>query len=151
MKKLFKLVPMLAVAALVFVAWNSSQAACLGTGSSCFENTTVQVSILPGDICIGSTGAFNFGSYAVTSSAQTKTGTFATNAFWIDDLKWSNTGYYTTLQLSGNLTGPGTATIAASSVSVKVPATAANLITGSANANVSALQDSFHLLHWTPP
>ena len=44
---------------------------CLGTGTSCSTPTTVNVTILPGDICIGSSGTFDFGQYTVSSTLQT--------------------------------------------------------------------------------
>lgn len=146
MKKLFKLAPLAILAGVFFFAWGQTQAACLGTGSSCFETTQVDITILPGDICIGNTGSFDFGNYTVTASSQTITGAF-TDYFWVDDLKWSDTGYYTTLQLSGDLDGPGTATIPASSVSVKVDSTASVTLSGTANANVDL---PVGLLSYTP-
>lgn len=114
----------------------STQAACLGTGSSCSENVTVSVDILPGDICIGTTWAFDFGDYTVTSSSQTHTGVF-TDTFWVEDLKGDDAGYYTTLQLGGNMTGPGSATIPAANVSVRVPNTTVTVIAWSSNPNVT--------------
>jgi hypothetical protein len=99
----------------------------LGTGSSCAENVTVEVEILPGDICIGTTGSFDFGQYTVSSSSQTQTGLF-TDEFWVEDLKGADTGYYTTLQLSGDMNGPGSATINSGNVSVRVDDTSVVLM-----------------------
>ena len=89
MKKILSLM----VLWLAFVAWWAYAGTwCLATwATSCATTTQVQVQILPGNICIGSTGAFNFGTYTVSSSAQTVSGSF-TNPFYVDDLKWSNTG-----------------------------------------------------------
>lgn len=95
----------------------------------------MDVEILPGDICIGNTGSFDFGQYTVSSTSQTQTGVF-TEDFWVEDLKGADTGYYTTLQLGGNMTGPGSATIPAANVSVRVPNTTVTLMAGSANAGV---------------
>ena len=137
MKKLLKLLPVVALA-FAFFAGTGANAACLGTGTSCSENTTVQVTIDPGDICIGSTGSFDFGNYTVSSSSQTVTGAF-TDYFWVEDLKGADSGYYTTLQLSGDLTGPGGATIPAANVSVKTSAVGAAWVTtmaGSSNTRV---------------
>ncbi|HMY80265.1 MAG TPA: hypothetical protein PLW93_03900 [Candidatus Absconditabacterales bacterium] len=94
---------------------------CLNTGTSCTTTTQVEVEILPGDICIGSTGSFDFGNYTASSSSQTVNGTF-TDPFYVDDLRGSNTGYYTTVQLSGDLVGPGGATISGSNVYMQTTA-----------------------------
>jgi len=48
-------------------------------------------------------------------------GTFS-SPFWVDDLKGSGSGYYTTVQLSGNLLGSGSSSIASSNVSMKTAA-----------------------------
>ena len=98
-------------------------------------NTTVQVEILPGDICIAATGSFDFGDYTVTSAIQTVTGAF-TDFFTVDDLKGTDSGYYTTLQLSGNLAGSGTNSISSGNVYAQVGSTGTTLLSGQANANV---------------
>lgn len=113
---------------------------CLATGATnCSTTTQVQVQILPGNICIGSTGAFNFGSYTVSSSAQTVNGSF-TSPFYVDDLKWSNTGYYTTVQLSWALTqSGGSGTIPAANAFMRTAATGnpgVTTLAGSANIRV---------------
>jgi len=138
MKKFLKLLPVAALAFTAVFVWTGANAACLGTGTSCSENTTVQVTIDPGDICIGSTGSFDFGNYTVSSSAQTVNGAF-TDEFWVEDLKGADAGYYTTLQLSADLSGPGGATIPRSNVSVKTANTGSAGVTtmaGTANTNV---------------
>lgn len=91
---------------------------CVGGGTGCSTNTIVSVTINPGDVCIGSTGAFDFGAYTVSSSSQTVNGTFS-SPFYVEDLKWSNSGYYTTVQMSGNLQWPGSSSIAAANVSMR--------------------------------
>ena len=136
MKKLFKVLPVVALVFGLFAVANTTEASCLGTGASCAENTTVSIDILPGDICIGSTGSFDFGDYTVSASNQTVTGVF-TDYFWVEDLRGEDSGYYTTLQLSGNLVGPGGASIAATNASVKVTGTSSVTISGTANANVN--------------
>lgn len=142
MKRLLKLLPLTALAFVAIFTGTTTHAACLGTGSSCSEDTTVQVTIDPGDICIGSTGSFDFGTYSVTSTAQTVTGAF-TNEFWVEDLKGADSGYYTTLQLSGDLVGPGGATIADSAVSVKTAAVgSAGITTMAGTANTRVVVDA---------
>jgi spore coat protein U-like protein len=71
------------------ISYVSAGTGCLGTGANCSTNTTVTVTINPGDICIGSTGAFDFGQYTISSASQTVNGTFS-SPFWVDDLKGSN-------------------------------------------------------------
>ena len=125
------------LAAFVVVGFSgSSQGACLGTWASCAENVTVQVSILPGDICIGTTGSFNFGQYTVSSTSQTQNGAF-TNEFWVEDLKGADTGYYTTVQLSWGMIWPGWATIPAANVSMKVGSTTVTTMAGTVNTGVT--------------
>jgi len=143
-KKLWLLWVIAAVA--VFSFWGSTQASCLWTGASCSENVTVQVEILPGDICIGNTWSFDFGQYTVSASSQTQTWTF-TSEFRVEDLKGADTGYYTTVQLSGNMTGPGAATIPAANVSMKVDSTAVTVMAGSSNPGVTVAAG---LLVFTP-
>lgn len=134
MNKKVLLIPLLALASLVLFGW-WTQASCLWTGTSCTENVTVQVEILAGDICIGTTGAFDFGQYTVSSSSQNQTWVF-TDEFWVEDLKGADTGYYTTVQLSGDMVGPGTATIPAANVSMKVDSTTVTTMAGSTNTGV---------------
>jgi len=129
---------LVAVAGGVFVANSGTEAACLAGNPSCSENVTVQVEIQPGDICIGTTGSFDFGTYTSSATAQTVTGAF-TDDFYVEDLNGGFSGYYTTLQLSGDLTSGDGNTIGASNVSVKTPATGAgaiNTMAGTANTRV---------------
>lgn len=124
---------------MFFAGQNGLDAACLTGGPSCSENVTVQVEIQPGDICIGNTGSFDFGTYTASATAQTVTGVF-TDEFYVEDLNGGFSGYYTTLQLSGDLTSAtGGNVISGSNVSVKTDATGAGGITtmaGTANTRV---------------
>ncbi len=144
MNKKLSLLAILAVAWLTVFGW--AEASCLGTGASCSENVTVEVEILPGDICIGTTGSFDFGQYMALSTGQTQNGSFS-DEFWVDDLKWSNTWYYTTVQLSGNMQGPGASFIPAANVFMSVAWTWVTTIAGSVNPNVSVADG---LLSYTP-
>ena len=111
---------------------------CLGTGTNCNTTTQVQVTILPGTVCIGSTGNFNFGSYVVSSAVQTVNWAF-TSPFYVDDLKGADSGYYTTVQINAALAGPGGATIPAANIYMKTAATGNPGITtlaGTANTRV---------------
>ncbi len=98
-------------------------------------NTIVEVELLPGTVSIFSTGAFDFGNYTVSSSAQTVTGAF-TSYFSVEDLKGNNSGYYTTVQMSGNLVGPGGATINDENVAMSTTTTGVTVITGTTNPRV---------------
>lgn len=134
----FGAIALVAAGASTFLSSASAGTGCLGTGANCNTTTTVTVTINPGDICLGSTGTFNFGQYTISSSAQTVAGTFS-SPFWVDDLKGSNSGFYTTVQMSGNLLGSGSNFIPAANVSMKTSAVGNAGITtmaGSANTNV---------------
>lgn len=131
----------LSLLAILAVAWfatfvGGAQASCIGTGTSCTENVTVEVEILPGDICIGTTWAFDFGQYMALNTGQTQNGAFS-DPFWVDDLKWHDDGYYTTVQLSGNMQWPGASFIPASNVFMSVASTSVTTIAGSVNPNVN--------------
>jgi hypothetical protein len=75
-------------------------------------------------MCLGSTGAFDFGSFTASSSSQTVSGSFVGSGgyFYVDDLRGSNSGYYTTVQLNADLTGPGVATMLRTNVFMKTAA-----------------------------
>ncbi len=111
---------------------------CIGSGASCFTTTSVQVSILPGNMCIGSTGDFNFGSFTASSSSQTITGAFVGTGgyFHVDDLRGADAWYYTTVQLNADLVGPGVATMLRTNVFMKTPSSTTTLLAGAANAGV---------------
>ncbi len=131
----------MAAAAFAFVSFSTTTFAgtgCIGSGASCFTTTTVQVSILPGNMCISSTGDFNFGSFAASSSSQTVSGSFVGSGgyFTVDDLRGADVGYYTTVQLNANLVGPGVATMLRTNVFMKTLSSVTTLLAGTANANV---------------
>lgn len=136
----------LGIAAAAFaLAWSVTQTfagtGCIGTGTSCFTTTSVQVSILPGNMCLGSTGSFDFGSFTASSSAQTVNGSFVGSGgyFYVDDLRGADSGYYTTVQLAADLIWPGAATMLRSNVFMKTAAIGNAGITtlaGTANTNV---------------
>ncbi len=77
------------------------------TSSAQAANTTVNMTITAGTVTYGSATSFTFASTLSASfSAQTINQDFtgAANYFWVQDLKGADSGYNTTLQLSGNLT-----------------------------------------------
>jgi len=135
MKFIKKLAP-LAIFALAFglTSFASADTACVGTGSECSVTTDVSVEVIAGDICIGTTGSLDLGTVTASASPQTVTATFA-DEFWVEDLKGADSGYYTTLQLSGSLADLAGNTIAATDVSVRSTG-GVSLMNGSANANV---------------
>lgn len=99
------------------------------------EVTEVQISITSGNINIFSTGTFNFGQYTVSSSNQTVTGAF-TDYFSVEDLKGAFSGYYTSVQMDGNLTTVGGASIASTGIAMSVTTTGVTLIAGTVNPRV---------------
>lgn len=145
MKKSFLL--LVVFAAFAFIGFSADQTyagtGCIGTGASCFTTTTVQVSILPGNMCIGSSGTFDFGSYTASASSQTVTGAFVGSGgyFYVDDLRGANSGYYTTVQLNADLTTTGgSATMLRTNIFMKTAAIGSagiTLLAGTANTNVA--------------
>ncbi len=128
MKKLLLALPALAVIwAWFFIATSWIDAACLDGDPNCSEDVTVQVTIEAGDICIGATGTFDFGTFTASSNPQTVTGAFLDD-FWVEDLRGDDDWYYTTLQLSGDLVS-GSNSIPAANVSVKTDDTGAAWVT----------------------
>ena len=72
------------------------------------------------------------------NAGDVKEGHFSENSFYVSDLKWSQTGYYTTIQVT-DLTGSinwDTKTIPAENVKFKAWAAKPVLITGNANNDV---------------
>lgn len=70
-------------------------------------NTAVNMAITAGTITIGEPASLTFSTSLTASfSAQTLQQAFtgASNYFWVQDLKGTDSWYNTTLQLSGNLT-----------------------------------------------
>ncbi len=101
----------------------SAGQACLGGAASCNTTTDVQVTLTGWDICIGSDTGFNFGTFTVSTQAQTTSGVFSGN-FYVDDQKGSNSGYYTTVQIANLVNGSNT--IPANAVSFRSSSVSAN-------------------------
>jgi hypothetical protein len=100
-------------------------------------DTTVNMQITAGTITYGAPAAMTFATTLTTSfAAQTLSQDFtgASNYFWIQDLKGANSGYNTTLQMSGNLVA-GTNVISGSNVSFKSIG-AITTVSGTVNAGV---------------
>lgn len=109
-------------------------------------STDVYLSVLWGNVTIGATGSFNFGSFPVsTTSVITGKQFTGTDYFRVEDMKGADSGYYTTIAAT-NLTGTN-GTIPATNIAMKVNAVATSLINGTANANVVV---SNTLLSYTP-
>ncbi len=131
MKKLFGL----AILWTLIWWWITFAGTWCVVGGTCSTTTTVQVTLTGWTICIGSSGVFNFGSFAVSSIAQTVTGAFATGYFFVDDMKGADSGYYTTVQMSGHLVWTGWVVISGSNVYMQTAATP-TLLAGRANPRV---------------
>lgn len=102
-------------------------------------DTTIDLTINPGIITIGSTGTFSLGTTTVSTTTQTVSNTFsAGNEFFVQDLKWSNTWYYTTLQISTMTWVNTSATIPAANISLSVSSNANSLMAWTANTSVVA-------------
>lgn len=72
------------------------------------------------------------------NAGDVKEGQFSPNSFYVSDLKWSQTGYYTTISvtdLTGTING-ATKTIPAANVEFKAWAGTPSFITGNQNADV---------------
>lgn len=109
-------------------------------------NTDVYLSILWGNVTIGATGSFNFGSFPVSTTAVITGKQFTgTDYFWVEDMKWADSGYYTTIAATA-LTGNNW-TIPATNIAMKVTTVTTSLINGTANGNVVV---SNSLLSYTP-
>ena len=119
------------LAVLVFVAALIPQFVDAATGA----NTTVQLEVLWWAVSITATWSFDFWSTTASTSAQTITWAF-TDYFTVEDLKSAYSGYYTTLQLSGDLVWSGSNTISSGNVYASVTTTGVTLITGTANPRV---------------
>lgn len=106
---------------------------CVSWGT-CAVTTTVRVTISWWNICIGSSGVFDFGTFTVSSFSQMVTGAFATGYFFVDDLKGADSGYYTTVQMSWHLVASGwSAIISGSNVFLKTDSATPLLLYGQAN------------------
>lgn len=84
---------------------------------------------------IGTTGSFNFGTFGVAAAPVVTGKQFTgTDYFWTDDMKGSNSGWYSTISVT-DLTGTN-GTIGSGNIAMKVTTTGTTLITGTANTNV---------------
>lgn len=97
-------------------------------------NVLMTVPITGGVISITAPTAFSFQGVTVSFGSQTVTQDFtgALNYFTVSDMKGTNSGYSTTLQLSGNLT-TGANSIAASNVAFRSAGASPVLLSGTAN------------------
>jgi len=103
------------------------------------ESTDVNFVIDTGNstLTIGATGTFNFDSMSVSTSEVVSEKQFTGNAYFrVEDFKWVDTGYYTTLQIT-DLTGQDNgAVIPGTNVKIRTFSTGTTLITGTANSAV---------------
>ncbi len=101
------------------------------------ESTDVYLYITGGNITIGATGSFNFGTFSSLSTVQTAEKQFTGDGyFWVEDLKGADAGYYTTVSIT-DLTGQSTNdVIPADNVKIRTYTTWATLIAGDANTKV---------------
>jgi len=86
------------------------------------------------NLTIFSTGSFNFGTVTLSNAQQTLSWQFA-DYMWVEDLKSSNSGYYTSLwvsNLSGTITGNS---IPAANVTFRIVWGNAGIVTLSWTAN----------------
>ena len=100
-------------------------------------NTTVNMQITAWTVTYGAPAALTFATTLTTSfSAQTLAQDFTgtTNYFWVQDLKGADSGYNTTLQMSGNLVAWSNV-ITGSNVSFKSVGSIVT-VSGTANSNV---------------
>lgn len=104
-------------------------------------DTTVNMQITAWAVTYGAPTALTFGTTLTTSfAAQTLAQDFsgAANYFWIQDLKGADSGYNTTLQLSGNLVAWSN-TITWSNVSFR---SVGSIVTVSGTTNTSVVFDA---------
>lgn len=128
MKKILKIVSSISVFVLVStLALNQAQAA----------TTTVSMSITPGVVTYGAPASLTYtATLSASFAAQTLNQDFTgvANYFWAQDLKGADSGYNTTLQLSGNLVN-GWNAISGSAVSFKAVGSI-TVVSWSTNARV---------------
>lgn len=104
-------------------------------------NTTVNMQITAGTVTYGAPAALTFATTLTTSfAAQTLAQDFtgSANYFWVQDLKWADSGYTTTLQMSGNLVA-GSNAISGANVSFK---SIGSIVTVSGSTNTWVVFDS---------
>lgn len=139
MKIIKSLLPVaLVIMAAGFTSFTNADSACLWTWADCKVSTEVSVEVIAGDICIWTTWSLDLGQITSSATATTVNGTFA-DEFWVEDLKGADSGYYTTLQLSGDLVDGAGNSISASNVSVQtatVGSAGITLMNGGANTRV---------------
>lgn len=134
----------------VFVVCASLVVSLLGVQSlRAQQSTDVNLVITGGTLTIGATWSFNFDAISVSTNeiVQEKqfTWVLVDAPFWVQDYKWLNSGYYTTVSIS-DLTGQNTAAIIpATNVKIKVDAFETVLITWTANSAVVLNTGSFLL------
>ncbi len=120
---------------------------CVGNGTGCVTTTNVSIHLSWGNLCIWSPSSFTFDSVTVSSSDQVAekqfTGTFGNDDWWwyVDDQRGADSGYYTTIQLSGDLTNGWWGVISGSNLSIKSKRTTTtdvwlNPASGSVNTRV---------------
>lgn len=133
MKKFFGFL----ILGLLCIGWAAFAGTWCVSGGTCSTTTTVRVTISWWNICIGSSGVFDFGNFMVSSFEQTVSGAFATGYFFVDDLKGADSGYYTTVQMSGHLVVSGwSAVISWSNVYLRTSSATPTLLQGQPNAGV---------------
>ena len=86
--------------------------------TTCSTPTTLNVTINPGQLCIASENSLSFWSINMSTTQQNANATFGWSWFYVDDLKWADQGYYTTVQMSGALSN-WNQTIPAANVAMK--------------------------------
>lgn len=117
----------------VFIALLMILGFIISSYSSAAELTDVYLEILEGDMTIGSTSSIDLWSFTVSSSNQDADWTFA-DYFWVEDLKWDDAGWYTTIQAS-DMNGDN-GVIDALNISMKIDSTDVDLIGWSTNNSV---------------
>ncbi len=120
-----------------FLSLSVLTAGLVVTSISQAANTTVNMQITAGTVTYGAPTALTFATTLSTSfAAQTLVQDFtgAANYFWIQDLKGADSGYNTTLQMSGNLVA-GSNVISGSNVSFRSVGSIVT-VSGTVNSNV---------------
>lgn len=132
MKQNMKKVVSLASALLI------TMRSCIGWDPVYAATTTVSMQITVGTVSITSPTTFSFSSSITASfSAQTLTQEFTGNSnyFVVQDMKGADSGWNTTLQLSGNLTTGGYS-IASTNVEFKSSVGTVTVLSGTTNPRV---------------
>ena len=100
------------------------------------ETVDVKLEVEEGIVTIGSTGAFDMGTISASTSVQVIENQFTgtDNAFFVEDLKGADAGYYTTISSTDMVGANGT--ISNTNIYLKTPDATTSLITGTANTDV---------------